>query len=216
MSDNFINQITLNCLLNNDILNRHLINQKAKKLNKKEKKFYRKRIYNLFKDMILGNIKGEELNPDVKYAYDNNINAAKNYFKTTDNKDLIQCNYKVNVLEEEDEIILPLNYEKDDTNQTNDTNETNHTNDTNVNKEQIYSYAEGDNLLIRTVKIDPQTLDRYVKKTTNKKKDETIFPKQNINLKDIKQKNKGLKKKNIANLYEDYNEKEEEQNEKVI
>jgi hypothetical protein len=197
MSENFINQITLNCLLNNDILNKHLVNQKAKKLNKKEKKFYRKRIYNLFKQMILGNIKEEEINPDIRYAYDNFINASIQYFKTVDNNDLIQSDYKD--IEEHKEDLF-----NDDFCENNDDIQ-----------ELNYSYAEADNLLIRTVKIEPPTLDRYVKKTTYKKKDEIIFPKQkNINLKDPELKNKGLKKKNIDNLYEDCNEKE--QNEKVI
>jgi hypothetical protein len=197
MSENFINQITLNCLLNNDILNKHLVNQKAQKLNKKEKKFYRKRIYNLFKQMILGNIKEEEINPDIRYAYDNFINASIQYFKTVDNNDLIQSDYKD--IEEHKEDLFNADFCENN----NDIQELN------------YSYAEADNLLIRTVKIEPPTLDRYVKKTIYKKKDEIIFPKQkNINLKDPELKNKGLKKKNIDNLYEDCNEKE--QNEKVI
>ena len=57
---------------------------------------------------------------------------------------------------------------------------------------------------MRSIKNDIYTLDKYVTKTVIKKKDETIMPKQReINLKDANLKNKGLKKKNIVNLYED-------------
>ena len=34
-----------------------------------------------------------ELSPEVKYAYDNFLNAAINYFKTIDNNELIQSVY---------------------------------------------------------------------------------------------------------------------------
>jgi hypothetical protein len=57
---------------------------------------------------------------------------------------------------------------------------------------------------MRSIKNDIYTLDKYVTKTVIKKKDETIMPKQmEIVLKDASFKNKGLKKKNIVNLYED-------------
>ena len=57
---------------------------------------------------------------------------------------------------------------------------------------------------MRSIKNDIYTLDKYVTKTIIKKNDETIMPKQKeINLKDEKLKIKGLKKKNIVNLYED-------------
>ena len=88
MSQNYINQITLDLLLNKDIKRDNL-----KKLNKEEIKFYRKRTYNLFKEIINGNTP-EDLLPDVKYAYDNFVNSTINYFKTKDRNDIIQTEYK--------------------------------------------------------------------------------------------------------------------------
>ena len=108
------------------------------------------------------------------------VNSAIHYFKTIDNNDLIQSEY--NDLETPND---NCSYNLPDVS----------LNTTNV---------EADKLLMRSIKNDIYTLDKYVTKTIIKKNDETIMPKQKeINLKDEKLKIKGLKKKNIVNLYED-------------
>ena len=53
MSQAFVNQITLDCLLNKEMFNTHVKNKKAQAVNKEDKKFYKKRIYNLFKEMLI-------------------------------------------------------------------------------------------------------------------------------------------------------------------
>ena len=94
MSETLINQITLDCLLNKKMYNNQIIHQKTKQVNHEERKFYRKRIYNLFKDIISGNSQTQgELPLDVKYAYDNYINATINYFKILDSNDIIQSEH---------------------------------------------------------------------------------------------------------------------------
>ena len=63
---------------------------------------------------------------------------------------------------------------------------------------------------MRSIKIDPPTLDKYVKIKSSKKSESIILPQQkNINLLNPELKNKGLKKKNINIKYED-NKKSEE------
>ncbi len=70
--------------------------------------------------------------------------------------------------------------------------------------------VDADKLLMRSIKIDVPTLDKYVTRTRTKRKDEIILPKQkNINLNDSEFKIKGLKKNNITNIYEDKNTKKE-------
>ena len=51
MSEAFLNQVTLDCLLNKQMYNNQIKTKKAKQINKKERKFYRKRIFNLFKPL---------------------------------------------------------------------------------------------------------------------------------------------------------------------
>jgi hypothetical protein len=182
MSQAYVNQLTIDCLLNKDLINKHIKNKQSKKENKEDIKFYKKRIYNLFKEIITGN-SPDDLLPDVKYAYSNFLNASISYFKTVDNNDIIQSEYKD--MDFSPEICCT---------------------DNDISGNVI----NADKLLMRSIKIDAPTLDKYVTRVITKKKEEIILPKQrNINLNDPEFKNKGLKKNNITNIYEDKNTKKE-------
>ena len=187
MSDAFVNRVTLDCLLNKQMYSNYLRSKEVKQQNKEDKKFYRKRSYNLFKEMISGNAP-EDLLPDVKYSYDNFINSAIHYFKTIDRNDIIQSEYK--------DVDIPLQVCSSEVSNS---------------SANFASSIEADKLLLRSVKIDVPTLDKYVTRTQVCIKKETIIlPKQReINLNDPKLKNKGLKKNNITNIYEDTKKIEE-------
>jgi hypothetical protein len=191
MSQAFIDQVTLDCLLNKEMFNTHVKNKKAQAVNKEDKKFYKKRIYNLFKEMLINKAEPEDLFPDVKYAYDNFINASINYFKTIDSNDLLQEEYK-NLDEQEAININSIPELGDD--------------------KTIMTSEEADKLLMRSVKITTPSLDKYVKRKSTKPKEKLILPKQKeINLMDPELKLKGLqnnnnnniKKKNITNKYDE-------------
>jgi hypothetical protein len=190
MSEAFVNQVTLDCLLNKQMFSKHLKNQKIKSLNKEERKFYKKRIFNLFKEILTGN-NPNNLLPDVKYAYENFVNSSINYFKIIDSNDLNQEEYK------EFQINNESNY---NTNECNEYLESHN----NFNKND-----EADKLLMRSIKIDNHSLDKYVKRKNTNAKEKIIMPLQkNINLQDPELKLKGLNKKNnINNLYEDSSKK---------
>ena len=169
MSQAYINQLTINCLVNKEMINKHVDKKKLKKEQKEEIKFYRKRTYNLFKEIINGT-PPEDLLPDVKYAYDNFVNASIHYFKTIDNNDIIQEEY--NGLD---------NHVKDDIKYVLDASSSN--------------VVEADKLLMRSVKVDlPSTLDKYITKTIIQKREaDLILPKQKeINLLDPQFQTKGL------------------------
>ena len=196
MSQAFVNQVTLDCLLNKEVFNKHIKNKKAKSINKQDIKFYKKRIYNLFKELLITKEEPADLLPDVKYAYDNFINSCINYFKTIDNNDLNQEEYKG--LDEIPDIInIP---ELQDNN--------------------LHTEEEANKLLMRSIKITTQTLDNFVKRTSLKQKEKLILPKQKeINLNGPELKIKGInKKKNITNKYDETlntkNEIQEECNKK--
>lgn len=179
MSEDFVNQITLDCLLNKQLYHNQIKNKnkKSKQINKEERKFYRKRIFNLFKEMINNN-SPQELPQDVKYAYDNFIESTIHYFKTIDNNDIIQSDYK---------------------DITNDSLQ-----DTSSN---IIDFINADKLMMRSIKLIDSTLEKYVKRTKTKEKEELILPKQKeLNLRSAEFKNKGIKD-NITNIYEGNNEK---------
>ena len=172
MSQSYVDQVTIDCLLNKNVINQYI----KKKENKEEIKFYKKRIYNLFKEIITGNSPNDLL-PDVKYAYSNFLTESIRYFKTVDNNEIIQSEYKD--MEFPPEIGCDVN-------------------------DASGNVVDADKLLMRSIKIDVPTLDKYVTRISTKKKEEIILPKQkDINLNDPEFKIKGLKKNNITNIYED-------------
>jgi hypothetical protein len=184
MSNSYINQITLDCLLNRETMGKHIMKQREKQINKDELNFYRKRIYNLFKE-IISNKTPSEMPPDVKYAYDTFIKASIDYFKVADNNDLLQEEYKGV------EFSLQECSDRDDKSSSN-----------------LSTNYEADKLLMRSVKMDIPTLDKYVKRTSIKQNENIILPKsREVDIMNPDLKNKGLKKNNINNLYEDNNSK---------
>jgi hypothetical protein len=97
----------------------------------------------------------------VKYAYDNFINASINYFKTIDNTDLLQEEYKT-LDEAALENINAIPELGDD-----------------------IAVEEADKLMMRSIKIKPPSLDKYVKRKTTKPQEKMILPKQKeVNLMD--------------------------------
>ena len=167
MAESFVNQITLDCLVNKKMYSNAMMNKKKNQLNKEERSFYRKRTYQLFKEIINGK-PPKDLAPDVKYAYDNFVNYTIQYFKTTDSNDILQSEYSN--LDTSNELLL----------------------DTSTNS--FMTQQEADLLLTRSIKIEVPTLDKYVTRTRCKKQEEIIMPQQKeVNLKDPALKNKGVK-----------------------
>ena len=185
MSQSFVDQITLDFLLNKEVMGKHVMKQREKQIDKQDFQFYKKRILHLFEELI-SNDYTEDLSPDVKYAYDTFIKTSINYFKIVDNNDLLQEEYK-------DLDFLP---------ELSDNENDNHNLDTSGN------FMEADKLMMRSVKMD-LPLDKYVKQSSNKTRDNNvILPKQReVDLMNPELKNKGIKdieeKKNITIIYED-------------
>ena len=181
MSQAFVDQVTLDYLLNKDMFNKHIKTQKTNSINKEDRKFYKKRIYNLFKKLLITKEEPEDLLPDVKYAYDNFINSCINYFKTIDNNDLNQEEYKG--LDETPDII----------------------NISELKNNNLETEEEANKLLMRSIKITTLPLDNFVKKKSIKTQEKIILPKQKeINLNGPELKIKGInKKKNITNKYDE-------------
>ena len=88
MNEEYINKITLEYLLNPNML---VKNNQTKLDNNLEKdiKFYRKRINQLTKDMIKGNFP----NSDLKMIFENYTSELIYYFKQQDTKDIYQEEY---------------------------------------------------------------------------------------------------------------------------
>jgi hypothetical protein len=224
MTDAFINQVTLDCLLNKQQYEKYINKTISKSVDKKDKKFYKKRILNLTKDFFTSDDNLQNMLPEVKYAFDNYVKACIHSFKVIDNNDIIQSEYdtinKIEIEEsiEENEAFIEENNDYIEENngyieKENDDyvekgeNEYDNTNDIiKVKKTQ----KEVNSLFARsTVKIINPTLDNFIKFKTPQMKEDIILPKQkDINLNESSLKNKGIvKKKNIGNIYEDETKK---------
>jgi hypothetical protein len=171
MSENIIHQITLDCLINKEVYEKMQHLKREKNVNRKDKKFYRKRILNLTRELLLKKDDDySEINPDIKFAFDNYVKTCIQYFKIIDNNDIIQEEYKDFNIELENHCDLNMNALN------------------NYDKEQ-------DKLFMRSIKM-PNYLEQFVKITMTKKPEEIILPKiKEIDLQEPNLRNKGIQKK---------------------
>ena len=187
MSTEYVNQVTLECLMNKDTYKKYVATKKKSVVNKKDQKFYRRRILSLTKEMLYP----EEVattttattatptisDPNIVGLFQIYSKACIEYFKTLDKNDIIQEDYST---------LTPETTE--------------------MSAEDIKTQAEIDQLFMRSIHVkEPTTLDKFVKRSTTAPKEDPILPKQkDINLRDPALKNKGIrKKKNISNKYEE-------------
>jgi hypothetical protein len=148
--------------------------KKQKIVNKKDKKFYRKRILNLTRELLLKKDDDySEINPDIKFSFDNYIKTCIQYFKIIDNNDILQAEYKE--INAEFDSLQDVDMNQPFTNNTYD--------------------KEKDKLFMRSIKM-PNYLEKFVKITTTKKPEEIILPKiKEIDLQEPNLRNKGIQKK---------------------
>ena len=105
MSEELVNQITLNCLMNKNLYEKYLSDKTSKTLeNEEERKLYRKRIYVLTKELLLNKEEPTDLLPDIKTAFDYYVKSCIHYFKIIDHhKDLDDDQIVENTLQKEKE-----------------------------------------------------------------------------------------------------------------
>lgn len=197
MGDSFVNQVTLDCLLNKELLDKKLSNKIAKSVDKKDKKFYRKRIHNLAKELLLSKEDMKNIPVDIKFAFNNFIKVCINHFKTIDNNDIIQQEH-IDYENLEKSICIGENVNE-------------------INDDNILNKEEADKLLMRSINIKTSSLDNFVQRKVTKPPAQMIIPKQKvINLKDPALKEKGIinkgKKKNINNKYDEKSDEKEKTN----
>ena len=84
-------EITLECLMNKHAYSKYLKQESVKmKDNLKDRTFYKKRIYDLTKQLMHSEVSQSE---EINKAFDNYVNRCIHYFKTLDTTDIIQQDY---------------------------------------------------------------------------------------------------------------------------
>ena len=192
-----VNYITLETMSNNDSYTKYL---KRNKLDhdavlKKEKRFYRKRIIALTKDILFNNVNSNAnvpavapcdsttiiVEPDILKideviisAFNTFARLCISHFKFKDTMDTIQCEYK-------------------DMNQETSPNHGDDGDDGDDGEDMTNSLNEANKLCMKQTDKKIVTLDNYVIKTSAPK-NEMILPKtKNVNLKDPKFRKKDIK-----------------------
>ena len=103
LPDNKLSDIDLEYLINKELYGKSIDSKMQphnKSNNKKDKKFYKRRIYDLTKQ-LLSNEQPPTLFPDVQNTFDNYIKTCISYFKVIDTSDIIQEDY--------DNLLGPIN-----------------------------------------------------------------------------------------------------------
>jgi len=198
MYEDLVHQITVDCLINKEVYLKMQKSNLIHSVNKKEKKFYRKRVLNLTRELLLKkDTSYNEINPDIKNSFDNFVKTCIHYFKTIDRNDIIQEDFK--------------NFDDDDDHDNDNEKCTDTTNSNGYN-------SENDNkLFMRSIKIK-NGLENFVTIKSFKKPDEMILPKiKDINLEEPTLRNKGIiKKENITIKYDETNIQNENKDKKNI
>jgi hypothetical protein len=171
MNEKLLYEITVDHLINKEKFDKYISQSVNKKINKKDKKFYKKRIFGLTKELLIDS--DVKIYPDVKYAFDNYINSCIHYFKSLDNNDIIQED--LSLINDIKEVSSSIEY--------------NNNNINDANKEYI-----------KSLKIHENSLDKFVIKEKVGDNKIILPQNKKINLKDPELKIKGIKnfkKKNI-------------------
>jgi hypothetical protein len=194
MSTEYVNQVTLECLMNKENYQKYVTQKKKSVVNKKDLKFYRKRIMSLTKEILYPeeDTTHPKADPNITSIFQIYSKACIEYFKSLDTNDIIQ----------EDYACLEAGTATAATT-------------TEMSIENMKTQEEIDKQFLRSIKVtEPTTLDKFVRRNPAAEKPEPILPKQkDINLRDPVLKNKGIrKKKNISNKYEEPNKNNEESN----
>ena len=185
MSDHIIKQFNLEYLINKQYNTQ--INKDEPKIHRSDKKFYRKRIINMVRNLLMNDT--NDIPQDIQRSFNYYIKQSIEYFKLTDLTDTIQETHEMyddantNVDDNSLETLFAI-FENDPI--------------------QTSSTTEINNIIMKSPKIKENTLDTFIKR--NKCVEDTnVFPTQKIiNLKNPAFKNKGIcKKKYLNNTYEE-------------
>ena len=168
--------LNLEYMMNADQYKKYLNekNPEIKKDNRRDKRFYKKRVFELTKQ-LLNNEKPSRMTTNLKLSFDNYVKSSIEYLKLLDTIDIIQEEYNGSDLE-----------------------------NNNVNTEPLIVDDLLLSSKCFTLSKIPTLTDNFIKIKQKKKKEMWIPVQKEIDLKNPQLKIKGITKKiNITNKYED-------------
>ena len=197
-SESFVNQITLQYLMNKSQYTNYLEKKTSESTSKRERKFYSQRFIKLTKK-LLKKKDVEDMPGDIKFAFESFLKSCIHHFKMTDHTDSVQAEYDK---EEGEEVIEEGEEGEEGEEEEEEVIEAEIIDDAEEEVELSEEQIKEAELRSLKLKMENMYLDNFVKKTPI-----DIFIPHNKNKKNV---NKLRKKKNIDNNYE------ETKNEKVV
>lgn len=176
-SDSFINQITLQYLMNKSQYNNYLEKKTSEDISKREIKFYSQRFMKLTKKLLFKRKSVEDMPCDIKIAFNNYLKTCLHHFKMVDHTDLVQAEYdKEPECEEENEL------EENDDNEEVEENDDNEEIEDNgeIEVEEIKELNDEKFMHSLKIKMENAYLDKFVKTTDTNA--ETMFIPQQKNI----------------------------------
>ena len=195
-SESFVNQITLQYLMNKSQYTNYMEKKTSESISKRERKFYSQRFIKLTKKLLFKRKSVEDMPGDIKFGFESFLKSCIHHFKMTDHTEIVQAEYdkegeEGQVEEEEGQV------EEEEEKELIEGEEL-------IEEEEELSEEQIKESEMRSLKVKMENmyLDNFVKKTPI-----DIFIPHTKNKKNL---NKLRKKKNIDNNYE------ETKNEKVV
>ena len=100
-SESFVNQVTLQYLMNKSQYSNYLEKKTSESFSKRERKFYSQRFTKLSKKLLFKRKSVEDMPTDIKFAFENYLKSCIHHFKMTDHTDSVQAEYYKEEEEEE-------------------------------------------------------------------------------------------------------------------
>jgi hypothetical protein len=101
-SESFVNQVTLQYLMNKSQYSNYLEKKTSDTFSKRERKYYSQRFIKLTKKLLFKRKSVDDMPSDIKFAFENYVKSCIHHFKMTDQTDSIQAEYYKDDLEEEE------------------------------------------------------------------------------------------------------------------
>ena len=102
-SESFINQVTLQFLMNKNQFSKYIEKKTSDSILKRERKYYSQRFLKLTKRMLLKKKSVDDMPSDIKFAFESFLKSCIHHFKMTDHTELVQAEY-----DKEEEVVASL------------------------------------------------------------------------------------------------------------
>jgi hypothetical protein len=99
-SESFVNQITLQYLMNKSQYSNYMEKKTSESTSKRERKFYSQRFIKLTKN-LLRKKDVEDMPADIKFAFESFLKSCIHHFKMTDHTETVQAEYDKEDVDEE-------------------------------------------------------------------------------------------------------------------